>query len=139
MYKPRTVLIAGHFNPVHVGHLNLIRDAKTYGDKLVVVVCNDYQAGLKRAKVFLPAPDRAAIMASINGVDAVHIASDTTTHIAETLRRLHPDVFANGCNEGHPDLLEEQKVCDELGIEVVHNVGGPKIRNSSEILKNYAE
>ncbi len=116
----------------------MIKHAKHLGDYLIVVVCNDVQAGMKRDKVFMPAVERAAILKEFRDVDEVVIAEDMTTHISKTLRKYYPDVFANGCNAGHPDLLEEMKVCEELGIEVVLNVGGPKIRNSSEILQNYA-
>lgn len=131
------VMVCGHFNPVHVGHLNLFNHARTLGDKLIVVVCNDIQAGLKRNKIFIPAVERAEIVRAIRGVDEVVIASDTTSHISETLRKIKPDIFANGCDDNHPDLQEEIKVCNELGIKVALNIGGPKIRNSSEILKNY--
>ncbi len=133
----RVVMIAGHFNPVHIGHINLINHAKQLGDYLIVAVCNDIQAGLKRNKIFIPAVERAAIVGAIKGVDEVIITKDTTSHISETLKNYKPDIFANGCDENHKDLQEEMKVCKKLGIQVVLNVGGPKIRNSSDILNNY--
>ena len=132
-------MIAGHFNPVHIGHINMIKHAKQLGDYLIVVVCNDVQAGRKREKIFMPAVERAAILKEFKDIDEVIIADDITTHIAGTLEKYRPDVFANGCNNNHPDLLVEMEVCQKYGIEVVLNVGGPKIRNSSELLSDYAK
>ena len=42
----KTVLISGHFNVLHAGHLRLFKFAKSVGDRLLVVVLNDEQAGL---------------------------------------------------------------------------------------------
>ncbi len=131
------VLIAGHFNPLHIGHLQLIQAARKLGDYLIVVVANDIQAKLKRPKVFLSAAERMAITYSIKGVDEVQLSVDEDADICLTLFKLKPDVFASGCDEFHPDVVKEKKVCDGLGIEVVYNVGGEKIRSSSDILKKY--
>lgn len=133
----RTVAIAGHFNPLHVGHLNLIGDAATLGDYLIVIVCNDDQARLKRDKVFLPMEERMRLVEAIRGVGEVVASIDTGTDVSDTLRSIRPTVFANGCDENHPDLIKEMEVCKELGIEVALNVGGSKIRSSSEILEKY--
>ncbi len=132
------VAIAGHFNPLHIGHLELIRGAWKLGDELIVIVCNDEQAKLKRPKIFMPEQERADIVAAIKNVDRVVISIDKTADIKETLRLVRPDIYANGCDENHPDVLEEIAVCNELGIKAVFNVGGQKIRNSSEYLNEYA-
>ncbi len=39
--KPRTVLVSGHFNVLHPGHVRLLRFAKECGDRLVVAVESD--------------------------------------------------------------------------------------------------
>jgi cytidyltransferase-like protein len=137
----KTIAIAGHFNPIHVGHLQLINAAKDLDPdaKLVVIVANDTQAALKRKPVLLPLEDRLAIMYNIRGVDRVIASIDKDSTIRETLKLLKPDILASGCDENHPDALEEAEICYNLGIQTVWNVGGNKIRNSSEILNNYAK
>lgn len=131
------VAIAGHFNPLHVGHLLLIKEAKSLGHKLVVIVANDHQAKLKREPVLFPLQERLAIMENIKGVDEVVASIDTDSSIKETLKLVRPNVLASGCEASHPDAVAEAEICKLLGIETLYRVGGEKIRSSSEILSNY--
>lgn len=139
MEKHHVVAIAGHFNPLHVGHLQLIKEARTLGEKLVVIVANDDQARLKRERVLIPLEERMQIMRSIKGVDEVIPSIDKDSTVKETLRLLAPDILASGCDEDHPDAIEETEICYVLGIKTKWGVGGNKIRSSSEILKKYEE
>lgn len=131
------VVIAGHFNPPHVGHLQLIRAASKLGDHLTVIIANDRQAKKKRGKLFMKEGERIALMYMIKGVDSVCLSIDEDSDVCRTLFMLKPDIFASGCDENHPDAVKEKVVCDELGIKVVYNVGGDKIQSSSNILKEY--
>ncbi len=135
----KTVAIAGHFNPCHIGHLLLIDGAKKYGDRLIVIVANDSQAKAKRPKVFMPIEDRAMIMYHIKGVDEVVVSIDKDSTVKNTLQFVKPDVFASGCGEDNEDAMEEAGICHDLGIKTVFNVGGDKINSSSVILNNYAK
>ena len=38
MEKEKVVAISGYFDPLHVGHLELIQKSKALGDKLIVIV-----------------------------------------------------------------------------------------------------
>jgi len=134
-----TVAIAGHFNPLHIGHLQLKEAAKRMGDRLVVIVANDIQAKKKRDPVLLPLQERMMLMSQLKGVDEVIASIDTDSTIKDTLKMVKPDILASGCDAEHPDALEEAAICHELGIKTVWGVGGEKIRSSSEILKNYAK
>lgn len=134
----KVVVIAGHFNPLHVGHLQLLNEARRMGDKLVVIVANDTQAALKRQPVLIPLAERMMIMGHIKGVDQVVASIDTDSTIRETLKLVMPDILASGCDEGHPDAMEEAEICHKLNIKTVWGVGGPKIRSSSSILESYA-
>jgi cytidyltransferase-like protein len=135
----KKVAIAGHFNPIHVGHLQLIDEARRMGDYLIVIVANDIQAGMKRKPVLLPLQDRLMILSYIKGVDEVVASIDEDTSVKETLKLVKPDVLASGCDESHPDAVKEAEICQNLGIKSVWNVGGEKIKSSSVILKNYEE
>ena len=37
------VAVSGYFDPIHVGHLELLKLARQLGDRLVVIVNNDQQ------------------------------------------------------------------------------------------------
>lgn len=49
----KVVIVSGYFNPLHGGHLDMIEAAAKMGDHLIVIVNNDKQQLLKKAKSFL--------------------------------------------------------------------------------------
>ena len=48
--KSKIVAISGYFDPIHVGHLEYIKLARSLGNFLVVIVNNDLQCKLKKAQ-----------------------------------------------------------------------------------------
>ena len=62
---------AGVFDLFHIGHLNLLRNAKSMVDKLVVGVTDDELVKYKGKKAMIPYADRAEIVRSCKYVDAV--------------------------------------------------------------------
>ena len=61
---------AGVYDLFHVGHLNLLKNAKGMCDKLVVGVTVDELVSYKGKKAFIPFEDRIEIVRSIKYVDA---------------------------------------------------------------------
>ena len=51
--KKIKVAVSGYFNPLHVGHLEMIERAKKIGDYLIVIINNDYQVKLKGSVPFM--------------------------------------------------------------------------------------
>lgn len=142
----KTVVISGGFDPVHIGHVNLIREAKALGERLVVILNNDNWLKKKKGFAFMPQDERAAVLRAMRGVDEVIITShpenpDDMSVCAE-LAALKPDVFANGGDrkpEADPIPVPEVELCKRLGITVVYNVGGGKAQSSSELVKRARE
>ena len=62
---------SGVFDLFHVGHLNLLRNAKGMCDKLVVGVTVDELVTYKGKHAMIPFEDRAEIVRNIKCVDAV--------------------------------------------------------------------
>ena len=62
---------AGVFDLFHIGHLNLLKNAKGMCDKLVVGVTVDELVLYKGKKALIPFEDRIEIVRSIKYVDAV--------------------------------------------------------------------
>ena len=48
MSKEKVVICSGYFDPLHVGHIEYLKMAKSMGDTLVVIVNNRKQALLKK-------------------------------------------------------------------------------------------
>ena len=92
----RTVAISGYFDPIHVGHLEYIIEAKKLGDKLIVIVNNNHQCVLKKGKPFMDENDRVTIVSSIKYVDEVFLSIDKDKTVCKSLEKIKPTIFANG-------------------------------------------
>lgn len=126
----KIVCTSGYFNPVHIGHIKLLEDAKAQGDYLVVIVNNDEQVTLKGSKVFMDENERCAIIKALRCVDEVVLSIDTDKTIIKTLKMIKPNIFAKG-GDSTPANVPEQDICDELGIQIIYGIGGNKIQSSS--------
>lgn len=62
---------AGVYDLFHVGHLNLLKNAKGMCDKLIVGVTTDELVSYKHKRAMIPFEDRSEIVRSIKYVDAV--------------------------------------------------------------------
>ena len=142
--KPIIVAVSGFFNPLHIGHLEMIEKAKKLGDKLVVIINNDKQVKLKKRIPFMSEKDRMRIIAALRDVDEVVLAIDDyrldngEIPVIKTLAKVHPDIFANGGDRHNLSNVPEYPICQKLGIKLVDGLG-KKIRASSEMIKKAAE
>ena len=62
---------AGVYDLFHIGHLNLLKNAKGMCDKLIVGVTTDELVSYKHKRAMIPFEDRVEIVRSIKYVDAV--------------------------------------------------------------------
>ena len=141
--KKKVVAVSGGFDPIHIGHVRYMTEAKKLGDELVVIVNNDNWFEVKGKPVFMTAKDRKEIIEAIGAVDRVvisrHKKGTKDISVCSELRMIKPDIFANG-GDRFADDIPEFILCNELGIDMVFNVGrGGKIRSSSDMLKEYAK
>jgi len=61
----------GVFDLFHIGHLNMLKNAKSMCDKLIVGVTTDELVSYKHKKAVIPFEERIEIVRSIKYVDAV--------------------------------------------------------------------
>tara|TARA_Y100000004_G_C8918450_1_gene414252 strand:+ start:626 stop:1099 length:474 start_codon:yes stop_codon:yes gene_type:complete len=125
-----TVAVSGYFDPIHVGHLEMLEMAKSLGDKLIVIVNNDEQAALKKGKSFMNQYDRHRIVKALECVDEAFISIDKDLSVCKSLRLCKPHIFANGGDRLKGEI-PESKVCEDFDIELVDGLG-KKIRSSSD-------
>ena len=141
--KQITVAISGGFDPIHVGHVRMIKAAKALGDYLVVIMNNDNWLKSKKGYVFMPEKERQELLEAIAGVDKVVITSHHKTpkdmSVVKEIIKIKPNIFANG-GDRKLDNIPEVVTCRKLGIKMVFNVGhGGKIQSSSWLVKKASE
>jgi cytidyltransferase-like protein len=134
--KKILVAVSGYFNPLHVGHLEMIEKARSLGDFLVVIVNNDYQVKLKGSFPFMSVKDRIRIVGALKSVDKVFLSIDKDKTVIESLKKIKPDIFANGGDRKNINDVPEAEICQQLGIEMVDGLG-KKNRASSKLIANY--
>jgi D-beta-D-heptose 7-phosphate kinase/D-beta-D-heptose 1-phosphate adenosyltransferase len=130
----KTVCVSGGFDPLHIGHVRYIREASKLGDYLIVILNTDEFLTKKKGKPFMCFEERKEILFALEGVDEVFGAIDKDMTVCETLRLLKPDIFAKGGDRTLGNIPEKE-VCEELGIDMVFEVGGGKIQSSSWLTK----
>lgn len=138
----KIIITSGFFNPLHIGHVNLIKEAKNLGDFLVVIVNNDQQVKLKGSIPFMAEQERMEIIKALRYADDVILAVDKDGTVAESLKMVakrYPGeiVFAKGGDRNFDNIPESEKsACLQCNIKVVGGIGGGKVQSSSWLLKN---
>jgi rfaE bifunctional protein nucleotidyltransferase chain/domain len=91
--KKKIAFTCGCFDLLHIGHIRTLREAKSYGDVLIVGVNSDDSVRQIKGKFrpIIPEDERAELVASLTYVDYVTIFSESTP---ETLIALiKPDIY----------------------------------------------
>lgn len=109
----------GTFDMFHIGHLNLLKNAKDRCDYLIVGVNSDELVNEYKKKVpIIPESERVTIVANIKCVDEA-----ITTHTldkTEIWNMVHFDEIYIGDDwKGNPRWEQTRKDLHELGAEVV--------------------
>ena len=136
--KNKTVMVSGGFDPVHIGHIRMIKEAAKFGDVIVVANSDDWLFR-KKGFVFMEFNKRSEILGAIKGVILVDSVDDSDGTVCEAIRRHVPSYFANGGDRGKSNT-PEQDVCEELGVELLWGIGGDyKADASSELVQRFKE
>ena len=135
----KAVIVSGYFNPLHKGHLEYFKLAKDKGDLLFIIVNNDFQRSLKKAKEFMLEDERCFIINELRIVDKTILSIDNDRTVCRTIKKIFTDFssefhfcFANGGDQNN-DSSPEAPICKKLGIELIDGLGD-KIQSSSWLL-----
>lgn len=129
MKKYKLGITFGAFELFHIGHLNLIKNAKKRCCKLIICVSNDeYIIKIKKHKPVTLLSDRLEIIKALKYVDIVDVQSLKFTK-KDAIKKYKPNVIFVG-NDWTPKTFSGEK----LGIPVIYlprtkNICSTKIRN----------
>ncbi|MDR3052618.1 MAG: adenylyltransferase/cytidyltransferase family protein [Coriobacteriales bacterium] len=123
--------VSGSFDLFHVGHLNLLRNAKERCDKLVVgVLSDDAIDRIKHKRPVIPCADRLAIVAAIRYVDEV---DETTIALLDKIaawQKYHFGAMFSGDDHAHDGWAHEQDELRKRGAELVFFPYTPSVSTS---------
>ena len=137
--KKRAIIVSGYFNPLHKGHLEYFKLAKSIADDLFVIINNDIQRKLKGSKEFMLEEERCLIISNLIIVDKIFLSEDNDRTVIKTIEKINSEmsdkynlIFGNGGDQNNL-TIPETDICKKLGIKMVDNLGD-KIQSSSWLL-----
>lgn len=135
--KGKTVVLTnGCFDLIHVGHIRYLKEAKKKGDVLVVAINSDSSVEKIKGKgrPILDQKERSEILSSFHFVDHVVVFEEPTA--ANILLALKPHIHAKG-SDYTEHTVPEKDIVQSYGGKVAIT-GGPKVKSTSQIMKEIA-
>ncbi len=136
--KSKLGLVTGSFDPITVGHLDIIRRAAVIFDKVIVVVANN-----EEKQYMFTAAERVAIAReAVRNIENVSVEL-CSGYVAEFAKEHNADAFVRGIR-GEADVAYEQNMADinyaNSGVDTVmlfakpeyHSISSTRVR---EVLK----
>nr|WP_320050597.1 adenylyltransferase/cytidyltransferase family protein [uncultured Desulfuromonas sp.] len=110
---------SGVYDLFHIGHLNLLRNAKSMCDKLIVGVTTDELVSYKNKRAVIPFHERIEIVRSIKYVDAV--IPQYTMDKFEVWNKVKYDIMFVGDDWYQTEKWKElDKKFNEVGVKIVY-------------------
>ena len=131
---------SGVYDLFHIGHLNLLKNAKGLCDKLIVGVTSDELVAYKNKKAVIPHQERMEIVRSIKYVDAVVPQNDMDKFTM--WERLKFDVMFVGDDWFEtPKWQELDAKFKEVGVKIIYfpytkGVSSTTINKTLDSLRN---
>ena len=129
----RSVAFAnGCFDVLHVGHIRYLSGAAAEADRLIVAINNDASVTTVKGpgRPIFSAPDRAEMVAALEGVDYVVTFADPDVN--RLLSLLRPDVHCKGTDYTADTVPERATVIGYGGRIAI--VGDPKDHSTRDLL-----
>jgi len=122
----KVVLTGGVFDVIHIGHVLALSEAAKLGNVLIVVVARDEFIRKKGRKPLHNQKYRATMVGALR---MVNLAIPGAKDMAETLRRVKPDVIAYG--------YDQKPIFRPKGVKVVklRAHANPNSANTSRIIQ----
>lgn len=125
----RRVITYGTFDLLHIGHLNILRRARAYGDHLTVAISTDeFNLDAKSKVCVIPYTDRKALVENLKCVDIVIPERDWDQKVRDVVER-KIDVFVMGDDwQGKFDFLKPY--CEVVYLPRTENISSTDLKHT---------
>lgn len=145
------MILSGGFDPIHKGHVAMMRGAAELSYIVIVGVNSDAWLKRKKGYAFMDFEQRRYIVENIKGVSMAVGFDDNDDTAAELLMNVLSGVgaltgtngsfdlkmaFGNGGDRKDTNTIptREVQICSQWGLEMVWGVGGGKVESSSDLI-----
>lgn len=130
------MLANGCFDLIHAGHIRYLKESRREGDILVVALNSDTSIQKLKGKTrpILNQEERTEILSSFWFVDYLTFFDELT--VEKVLISIEPHVHAKGSDYTKETVPEKETVRGYGGTIAI--TGGPKIRSTSQLIKEIA-
>lgn len=120
MKKYKVGYVQGSFDMFHIGHLNIIKNAKSICDYLIVGVNSDeFMYSYKHKHPVIPAKERIEIIKALKYVDEAHIVNNRNK--LEALEKFHYNALIMGDDyKGTQFYNEVEKELKEKKVDIIY-------------------
>jgi FAD synthetase len=118
------VMASGVFDLIHPGHISYLKQARSYGDELVVVVACDETVRKKKHEPITPDYMRAKIVENLKPVDRAIVGRNTGS-IYDILEEVRPDIIVLGFDQSFDEKELERDLAE-------HGFGNVKVKRATE-------
>ena len=128
------IITYGTFDMFHVGHLELLKRLKNYGNELIVAISTDEFNDIKGKKTIIPYEQRAKIVEAIRYVDKV-IPEYSWEQKIQDIKKYDIDLFIMGDDwSGKFDFLKEY--CEVLYLPRTEGISSTELKNTLKTISS---
>ena len=140
-------IVSGGFDPIHPGHIMMMKDCLKFSNYLIVGVNSNKWLINKKGNFFMDIQHRIYVVSSLNVVNETMEFEDDDKGSANNLlikiRNKYSNdkiIFANGGDRSDSSKILEFETAKQYNIDLKFGIGGShKESSSSDLLKRWGE
>ena len=140
-------IVSGGFDPLHPGHIMMMKDCLKFSNYLIVGVNSNKWLINKKGNYFMDIQHRIYVVSSLNVVNETMEFEDDDKGSANNLlikiRNKYSNdkiIFANGGDRSDSSKILEFETAKQYNIDLKFGIGGNhKESSSSDLLKRWSE
>ena len=140
-------IVSGGFDPIHPGHIMMMKDCLKFSNYLIVGVNSNKWLINKKGNYFMDIQHRLYVVSSLNVVNETMEFEDDDKGSANNLlikiRNKYSNdkiIFANGGDRSDSSKILEFETAERYNIDLKFGIGGShKESSSSDLLKRWSE